>query len=50
MNLNTVLLIITGSMVVFGGGAAIWSHFDTKRKYGDAQPPTGEEVDDDDRD
>lgn len=50
MNLNTFLLIITASMVVFGGGAAIWLHFDTKRKYGGTESATDEAVDDDDQD
>ena len=47
MNLNTFLLIITGLMVVLGGGVSIWSHIDTKRKYGGTQPPAGESLDDD---
>ena len=50
MNLNTFLLIITGSMVVIGGGATIWLHFDTKRKYGGTQPPIDEAADDENQD
>lgn len=47
MNLNAFLLIITGLMVVLGGGVSIWSHIDTKRKYGGRQAPAGEALEDD---